>query len=398
MRGRTLSLSKAEARRLAVRAQGLGANGLPTRVERRTLRSVFARIGVVQIDSVNVLVRSQYLPLFSRVGPYRRKLLDELAYGPRRALFEYWGHEASLIPLELFPLFRWRMARAERFEGTWSGLARWARNKRDFIESIYRQIEQRGPTGAGELEKRNRPGSWWGWTDAKAALEYLFWAGRVSTAYRRSFERVYDTTERVIPAAILQLPHLQEAEAHRQLLRLSLKAMGFGTERQLRDYFRLPTPDAKRRIAELVEAEEFLPVTVDGIQAIGYVLRGTPVPRRSGGAALLSPFDSLVWERDRTEHLFDFHYRIEIYTPAHKRVHGYYVLPFLLGDRLVARVDLRADREHSALELKALHLEPRVRRADVLEALYPQLERMREWLGLERRTGLRRARAKSSMP
>jgi len=360
-------------------------------VTRRHLRRMFDRVALVQIDSVNVLVRSHYLPLFSRAGPYRAALLDAAARGRQRDLFEYWGHEASLVPIETFPLLRWRMERAERLEGIFAGLARWVREKRAFVETVFREVERRGPTGAGDLEKRDRPTtSWWGWTDTKAALEYLFWTGRVTTAYRRGFERLYDLTERVIPQDILAAPRLDEAHAQRALVRLAIAAHGVATERDLRDYFRLPATDAKLRVAELVELGELAPVSIEGWKQVAYLGAGTVVPRKIARAALLSPFDSLVWERDRTQRLFGFHYRLEIYTPAHKRIHGYYVLPFLLGDTLVARVDLKADRAARTLRVQGLHVEPGRRKADVAAALRPELERMREWLELERLAGFPR--------
>jgi len=377
------TLSRAAARRLALRAQGFTDAAPSGTIDRRLVRRVLARIVTLQIDSVNVLVRSHYLPLFSRLGPYRRDLLDEIAYGPRRELFEYWGHEASLLPLALFPLMRWRMARAERLEGIWGGLAKWTRDKREFIETVFAEVERRGPIGAGELEKRGRPSSWWGWTEAKSALEYLFWAGRLTTAYRRNFERVYDLTERVLPRAILSLPVPDDASAQRELLRIAMRALGVATARDLRDYFRLPAPDAKLRILELVEAGDLVPTSVEGWKTQAYTAPEPSLSRSTARAALLSPFDSLVWERDRTQRLFDFHYRIEIYTPAHKRVHGYYVLPFLLGDELVARVDLKADRAARRLLLQGLHLEGGARRTEVLRALQPELKRMASWLDLE---------------
>jgi uncharacterized protein YcaQ len=380
----TTELSNAEARRLALRAQGFGDARPAGQVDRRHLRRMFARIALVQIDSVNVLVRSHYLPLFSRAGAYRRELLDEAAYGRRRELFEYWGHEASFVPIALLPLMRWRMARAERLEGVYGGLATWVRENRAFVETVYAEVKRRGPVGAGELEKRNRAGSsWWGWTGTKHALEYLFWAGRLTTAFRRAFERVYDLTERVLPSDSLS-QHVEEREAQRALIAIAVRAHGVATERDLRDYFRLPATDAKARIAEMVESGALLPVAVEGWKPIAFIAPETVVPRKAGATALLSPFDSLVWERDRTQRLFGFHYRLEIYTPAHKRVHGYYVLPFLLGDRLVARVDLKADRPAGALAVRGLHIEPGVCEADVVAALGPELDRMGTWLELDR--------------
>jgi uncharacterized protein len=386
VRARGQSLSVAQARRIALRAQGFTDDPPGAAVSRAHVRRVLARIGLLQIDSVNVLVRSHYLPLFSRLGIYRLALLDDMAYGRRRELFEYWGHEASLLPLSLFPLLRWRMERALHLEGMYGGLTRWARENKKLIAKALHEVEARGPLGAGDIEGSKGVGSWWGWSDAKTALEYLFWAGRVTTAYRRSFERVYDLTERIIPAAVYDAPAPDPAAAQRELLRIAMHAHGVATERDLRDYFRLRPDDSKPRVAEMVEAGELLPVTVEGWKQPAYIAQGTNVPRKAARSALLSPFDSLVWERERTHRLFDFHYRLEIYTPKHKRIHGYYVLPFLHGDALVARVDLKADRAAGALQVKGLHVEPGAQPAEIREALEPELERMRGWLGLERVT------------
>lgn len=334
------------------------------------------------MDSVNVLVRSHYLPAYSRLGAYPAHLLDEAAYGRRRELFEYWGHEASLVPLAYFPLFRWRMQRAERFEGMYATFARFARENPRLIAKVLREVERSGPMTAGELGMGTGTGSWWGWSDAKAALEYLFWAGRVTTARRRGFERVYDLTERVIPAAAYEAKVPEEEDAQRELLRIALRALGIATERDLRDYFRLGPVDAKQRTTELVENGEFVRVSVDGWKHQAYVAPGVSVPRRIVASALLSPFDSLVWDRDRTSRLFGFHYRLELYTPKHKRVHGYYVLPFLRGDTLVARVDLKADRAAGVLRAIGLHVEPQASRSEIEAGLQGELERMAAWLGL----------------
>ena len=295
---------------------------------------------MLQIDSVNVLTRAHYVPLFSRLGPYPVKLLDEVSYSPkRRCFFEYWGHEASLLPLEIFPLLRWRMERASRFVGTWGRLAGFARERPDFIERVIEVVKLHGPAGAGEIEKhlaeeRTRGSKgWWSWTDSKAALEFLFWCGRITTATRRNFERVYDLTERVIPDEILTAKTPSSEDAQRQLVRIAGRALGLATELDLRDYFRLNVVEARARMEELVETGELVPVTVEGWKA--YLHRDAKIPRRVDAQALISPFDPLIWERKRPERLFRFHYRIEIYTPAPKREHGYFVLPFLLGDCLV---------------------------------------------------------------
>ncbi|BAI76102.1 hypothetical protein AZL_d02760 (plasmid) [Azospirillum sp. B510] len=388
---RSESLSLREARRIAIAAQGFpnapSADGLAgDPVEARHARRLIGRLGLVQIDSVNVLVRSHYLPLFSRLGSYEAALLDRLAYGgKRRALFEYWGHEASLIPVEQQPLFRWRMARAERGEGVYGELARFAIERRAYIDSVLAEVAARGPMGASELSAAGRgAGGWWGWSDGKRALEYLFWAGLVTTAGRRGFERLYDLPERVLPAAILATPTPEEGEAQRALLRIAARAHGVATERDLRDYHRLELADTRRRIAELVEAGELLPVTVEGWDRTAYVAPDLRVPRKATARALLSPFDSLIWERQRTERLFGARIRLEIYTPAHKREHGYYVLPFLMDERIAARVDLKSDRKASALLVQAAHGEAHSRPETVAPALAAELRRLAGWLALER--------------
>jgi len=389
------SLSLREARRVAIAAQGFASSAATAdadttadTVEARHARRLIGRLGLVQIDSVNVLVRSHYLPLFSRLGPYEPALLDRLAYGGRRrALFEYWGHEASLIPVEQQPLFRWRMARAERGEGTYGELARFAVERRPYIESVLAEVASRGPMGASELSEAGRgAGGWWGWSDGKRALEYLFWAGFVTTAGRRGFERLYDLPERVLPAAVLDTPTPEEAEAQRALLRIAARAHGVATERDLRDYHRLDVADARLRIAELVEAGDLLPVTVEGWDRIAYVTPDLRIPRKAASRALLSPFDSLIWERQRTERLFGARIRLEIYTPAHKREHGYYVLPFLMDERIAARVDLKSDRKAGTLLVQAAHAEPQAKVDAVAPALAAELRRLAGWLGLERVT------------
>jgi uncharacterized protein len=342
---------------------------------------------MLQIDSVNVLMRAHYVPPFSRLGPYSVKLLEEASYSPRRRrFFEYWGHEACLLPMEAFPLLRWRMERASNFVGTWKQLASFAKARADFIERVIEVVKQHGPAGSGEIERHlaeERPrGSrgWWSWTDSKVALEFLFWCGRITTATRRNFERVYDLTERVIPNEIFTAPTPPLEDAQRELIRIASRALGLATESDLRDYFRLNVGEARTRIAELVETGDLVPVTVEDWKA--YLHCDAKIPRRIDAQALISPFDPLIWERKRPERLFKFRYRIEIYTPAHKRAHGYYVLPFLLGDQLVARVDLKADRKLGKLHVLSAHDEPGVNRALVADALARELLLLAEWLGL----------------
>jgi uncharacterized protein YcaQ len=376
-------LTLAEARRVALAAQGFG-EPRPEAPTARHLARVLDRLGLVQIDSVNVLVRAHYMPLFSRLGAYDRALLDKAAYdGKRRRLFEYWGHEASLIRLDLQPLLRWRMERAIRGEGIYGGLARFGREQRAFVEACLQEIAAQGPLSAGELSEGGRgQGSWWGWSDGKRALEWLFWAGQVAIAGRRGFERVYDLPERVLPAAVVGAPTPPADEAQRALLRLAARALGIASERCLRDYFRLGVADAKLRIAELVEAGELLPVAVEGWSAPGYLDPAARMPRRIAAQALVSPFDPVVWERSRAERLFDFRYRIEIYTPAEKREFGYYCLPFLLGERIVARVDLKADRPAGRLVVHSIHPEASVRPEAIAPALGVELRLMARWLKL----------------
>ena len=374
-------LSAAQARRIAIAAQGLAGPPPSGPVTPARLKRLVDALGVIQIDSVNVLTRSHYLPPFSRLGAYPREMLEQAAWGKTPVLFEYWGHEASLLPVASQPLFRWRMARARAGE-TWSGLATFGRDRRDYIDAVFQRIEREGPLTGGDFADAPRQSGWWNWSHGKRALEWLFWAGAITTRTRRGFERVYDLTERVLPAAIVDAPTPSEAEAQRDLLRVSARAMGVATAGDLRDYFRLPVAGFKDRLAELVEAGDLTPVVVEGWNRPAYLARDARIPRRVSGAALLSPFDNLIWRRERTERLFDLRYRIEIYTPAHKREHGYYVLPFLLGDALVARVDLKADRQLGVLRVQAAHLEPGAPPDTAIE-LANALRRIAGWLGLE---------------
>jgi uncharacterized protein len=344
---------------------------------------------MLQIDSVNVLVRAHYFPLFSRLGPYPVELLDELSYAPKkRRFFEYWGHESCLLPLESFPLLRWRMDRARNFDGIWRLIARLAKSKPEFVENVFNVLAEHGPAGAGEIAERVAEErlmgerGWWGWTESKAALEFLVWCGRISVATRRNFERVYDLTDQVIPAELIAQPVPSPEEAQRQLLGIAARALGVATETDLRDYFRLQARETRPRIAELVESGELKPVNIENRNA--YLHRDAVVPRQIDAAALISPFDPLVWERGRAERIFGFHYRIEIYTPAHKREHGYYVLPFLMGDKLVARVDLKADRKGSSLRVLSASEQPLTNPAEAAEALAKELQILARWLGLGR--------------
>ncbi|GFE88902.1 hypothetical protein GCM10011488_38560 [Steroidobacter agaridevorans] len=379
------SLSIGEARRVALEAQQFLSAGAAPR-SGKALADIVRRLGVVQMDSVNVLCRSHYLPVFSRRGDYKSALLERAAYD-ERLLFEYWGHEASLLPIESYPLFRWRMDDARKGVGTWGRLKRYATSHQDLVKGAIDQIRERGPLGASELTDAGKSkGSWWGWSQGKEILEWLFWIGDVTTARRRNFERLYDLPERVLPESVRNAPVPARESAQRELMMIGARAMGVATARDLRDYFRLPTKEAAMRLAELVEEGRLVPVSVEGWKQQGYLHHEAKIPRASkiaDVAALLSPFDSLIWERQRTERLFDFHFRLEIYTPLHKRVHGYYVLPLLLGERVVGRVDLKSERQSGVLQVKGGSVEPGVVPARVAEPLAKQLVELASWLGLE---------------
>jgi uncharacterized protein YcaQ len=300
-------------------------------------------------------------------------------------LFEYWAHEASLVPLALHPLLRWRMADVER--EAWRSISRVARERPELVAETLELVAKNGAIRArdtGAVRPKPRPGHMWNWHEGKVALEHLFFTGRVAAARRVNFERLYDTADRVIPPRILALPTPSPADAQRELVRVAARALGVATEPDLGDYFRLPRRESKARVAELVQAGELAPVEVEGWSAPAYLWPDARRPRKLHARALLSPFDSLIWFRARTERLFDFHYRIEIYTPAAKRVYGYYVLPFLLGDRLVARVDLKSDRAAGALLVQGAFGEPDVDRDHVAGALAEELRLVADWLELDR--------------
>jgi uncharacterized protein len=387
-------LSAAQARRLAVAAQGFGRPRPSGRVDARHMRRAIDDVGLLQLDSVNVFCRSHYMPVFSRLGPYPRQALDRLAWhedgkgktrrAQRRDLIEYWGHEASLLPVELQPLLRWRMARADAL--AWKSVARVAAEQPRLVEFVLDMVRERGPLRASELAakgRRREPGEMWSWSEEKTALEYLFISGRVCAARRVNFERLYDLPERVLPRHVLEAPTPSQDEAQRQLLLIAAKRLGVATEADLGDYFRLPRTESKARVAELAEDGGLVPVRVEGWRAPAYLSTERPAGLRRAAAAraLLTPFDSLVWARERTERLFNFRYRIEIYVPAPKRVYGYYVLPFLLGDRLVARVDLKSDRQAGVLRVRGAFAEPDADPALVAEELAAELRLLSEWLG-----------------
>ncbi len=378
------SLTIAEARRIALAAQGFNFPDRTKPVTWAHIRKSIAQINLLQLDSVNVLVRSHYLPMFSRLGQYDHATLDARTFhNKKRSMFECWSHEASLVPLELHPFMRWRMERARNSDGKYGSMSRFGRDEKVFLNSVLDFVRRNGPTAVSDFPDSGKgQGGWWGWSKGKMAFETLFDQGLITTAARPSFERIYDLVENVIPPEILQRPTPSEGEAFRHLLDLSGQALGVGTEFDLRDYFRLPVAETKVALAELVEAGTLIPVKVEDWKHQAYIHRDAKLPRKAGGTALVSPFDPLVWERARAERLFNFHYRIEIYTPVEKRKYGYYVLPFLMGDRFAARVCLKADRQAGVLRANASHLEVHADPAETAEALSNELLLMAGWLGL----------------
>jgi uncharacterized protein YcaQ len=365
-------------------AQGFGARPSAP-VTRSRLMKLIERLGVIQIDSVNVVSRTHYLPAFSRLGAYPRELLETLAWGKRPALFEYWGHEASLMPLSLQPLLRWRMEDAGNGVGLWKGVARFLREHRGLADKALATVAERGPLSAGELEVGAKGvGGWWGWSDAKRAVEGLFWTGELTTATRRgTFERVYGLPEKVLPKTINETPTPGREAAQRALVLIAARAMGVATERDLRDYFRMGVAETKARLAELVLAGELHPVAVKGWREQAYLDPAAKKPKPMRGQALLSPFDNLIWFRERTERMFGVRVRLEIYTPADKRTHGYYVLPFLEDEAITARVDLKADRKAGVLIVQAAHAEPWATERTATR-LAEELRLMAGWLSLSR--------------
>jgi uncharacterized protein len=388
-----IRLTQAQARRIAIAAQGFAdPRPAPGAATMRHVQRVIDRIGIIQIDSVNVVTRSQYLPLFSRLGPYDTALLDRARdVGPRR-LVEYWAHEASLIPPQTWPLLNFRMKRA--LSDSWGGMQRVAREHPELVHAVFAQVASRGPLTSRQIESalehdlpRDRTEWGWNWSLVKSALEHLFWSGQISSAGRTSqFERRYACLERVLPktvAAQSVSPNMRPSddEAFRELMLIAARAHGVGTEQCLRDYFRLKPEQARPALRRLVAAGDLAQVSIDGWRRPAYLHKDARIPRRVHAEALLSPFDSLIWQRERTAALFDFHYRLEIYVPADLRIHGYYVLPFLYGDTLVARVDLKADRPADTLRAHAIHWEPGAP-PEAKPALVRHLTSMALWLGL----------------
>ncbi len=378
-------LSLGEARRIALVAQGFGEPRPTGKIDRRHIRKVFERVGVLQVDSVNVLARSEELPIFARLGAHPRNLVRDMEADGE--LFEYWAHEASLLPIAHEPLFRWKkeQVRTGTYK-TWPGMAKMRTEKPEFLARVLQEVTDRGPIAASELSMRvGQVGDHWGWRwdDAKSGIEALFWGGELAGRRRPNFEREYEVPSQRFPAHILELPAPDAHEARLELLRIASRSIGIGSARELADYHRLNVPAARPLVDELVARGELVEVAVDGWGDRLLMHPEAKVPRRVEARALISPFDSLIWERARTERLFGMRYRIEIYVPQPKRVHGYYVLPFLLGDELVARVDLKADRHAGELLVQAAWGELGIDETHVASELAQELALMASWLGLD---------------
>lgn len=376
---KTRTLTNDQARRVALNAQGFGTPRPTGRIDIRHFRRVLDRVGLLQLDSVNVLERSHYIPMFSRLGPYDRAAFDRWTVSSGE-LFEYWGHEASLIPVERHSTFRFRMEEMK----PWGSVRRLIDERPGYIEDVLEQVAARGPLTVTDLEDAGeRGGPWWGYAPGKHALEWLFASGRV-TAYRSpTFGRRYDLPNRVVPPSILAMPALERTEAYRNLLVDAARHHGVGTVSDLADYHRLHKPTSRPILEDLAAEGLVIPVAVEGWRHPAYLHPDATIPRRAAGTALLSPFDSLIWNRDRVERIFGFRYRIEIYVPKEQRQHGYYVLPFLLDGDLVARVDLKADRKGRRLLVQAAHFEAGHEASRVAGPLATELQAMASWLGLD---------------
>jgi uncharacterized protein len=382
------TITRREARALALAAQGFDRprpQDTPTTSE---ILRVLQQVGLLQLDSVNVFCRSHYMPLFSRLGRYDRDILDRMAahtaHVERQELIEYWGHEASLLIPELYTLLRWRMNRADL--EAWKFVVKLAHDRPQLLQQTLDLVADQGPIRASQTgQERPEPqaGQMWNWHDGKNALEYLFYNGRVASAGRINFERLYDLPDRVLPAEVLATPEISEPEAQRGLIRFAVRALGVATERDLGDYFRLTRTDSKRRVTELVDAGELQPVSVEGWTGPAYTPPAPAGVPSVNARALLAPFDSLIWTRERIQRLFEFDYHVEIYTPAAKRRYGYYVLPFLLGDTLVARVDLKTDRKARTLIVQGAFVEESADPEPVAGELAAELRELAAWLELD---------------
>ena len=378
-------LSAYQARSIALAAQGLQQSGKLVSKELNiyALRRTFQDIGVLQIDAVSVVARSHLLVLRSRLGSSQERLLEVLnrsAY-KRRDLTEYWCHEASYLPVQDWPLFKWRMQEAQSGK-VWKGIWDFVTNNRKFVEAVHEKIRDLGPSSAGQLGSQKKKGSWWSWSDTKIALEWLFWVGAVAVSHRENFTRFYDLSERVLPAEILGSA-LPANQAQRELILKASRHLGVATAEDLVDYHRLPKIEGKKRVGELAEDKLLREVVVEGWGRPGYLHPKTSFEKTTSRSVLLSPFDPLVWFRPRARRLFDFDYRLEIYIPAEKRIHGYYVLPFLDRNKLRARVDVKANSEKNILEVRGAYGEGRTVDQQTAENLAHELQALASWRNLD---------------
>jgi len=375
-----LSLSKQDAKRIAIRAQGLAGERPSQPIGLDDVHRSIRAMNLLQIDSVNVCVRSHYMPLFSRLGSYDQDLLDQLVY-KEKAVFETWAHAACFVPVEDHRLFRQRMAAKKPRKH----LVEIMEERPGYLESVLEQFSEKGLLTASELDGAGkRSGPWWGYTNGKVAAEWHFAKGALSIADRRNFARYYDLTERVIPAEHLNGTTPSVEESHREMMQLAVEAHGVGTAEDFADYYHLKNAEAKARLNELVESGDIQQVEVEGWDDPAYAPPEIESTEPTQARALLTPFDPLVWNRDRIDRIFDFFYRIEIYVPESKRQYGYYVYPFVLGEDLVARVDLKADRQKGVLRVKSAFAEEGQDHDYVAANLADELRLMADWLGLKR--------------
>ena len=378
-------LSAYQARSIALAAQGLQQSGKLVSKELNiyALRRTFQDIGVLQIDAVSIVARSHLLVLRSRLGSSQERLLEVLnrsAY-KRRDLTEYWCHEASYLPVQDWPLFKWRMQEAQSGK-VWKGIWEFVTNNRKFVEAVHEKIRDLGPSSAGQLGSQKKKGSWWSWSDTKIALEWLFWVGAVAVSHRENFTRFYDLSERVLPEEILGSA-LPANQAQRELILKASRHLGVATAEDLVDYHRLPKVEGKKRVGELAEDKLLREVVVEGWDRPGYLHPKTSFEKTTSRSVLLSPFDPLVWFRPRARRLFDFDYRLEIYIPAEKRIHGYYVLPFLDRNKLRARVDVKANSEKNILEVRGAYGEGPTVDQETAESLAHELQALATWRNLD---------------
>jgi uncharacterized protein YcaQ len=380
------TISAAQARRIALGAQGFGQKR-PTSPGIRQLDLLVHRLGLLQLDSVNVFERSHYLPVFARLGAYDKADLDRLTFGRKARYTEYWAHVAALIPLETWPLWRWRMERSR--DKYLADPNSWVNANKGMLDWLRAELAAKGPQAASTIEHdaNRRRGGWWEWSDVKLGLEYLFEMGEVVTAGRTRFERTYGLTEQVMPAPLLNETHSAH-DAMKILIEKAAIAHGIGTVGDLGDYYRIKKTPAAAVIAELVDEGRLLPVTVEGWQQgakplPAFIHPDARIPRSIDATALLSPFDPVVWERERALRMFGFHYRIEIYTPAPKRIFGYYTLPLLVDDRIVGRIDLKSDRQNRMLRVQSAWREPGATGVEIEARTAQLLREIALWQGLD---------------